>query len=186
MFYDMPRNVLRHSPEYLATFPGMFYNIPRNVLRHSPKCLRTFPGMLEYIPQNVWRHPPECLRTLLGIFGNIPQNVWGHSPECLATFPGMFGDIPRNVWGHSPECLAEYNIPPIPHVPHILFPIPIFLFLYTARFRETASEVFLRKGVIKICSKFIGEKPCQGAISEITLRLGCSPVNLLNIFRTSF
>ena len=47
---------------------------------------------------------------------------------------------------------------------------------------------------MKICSKFTGENPCQSVISikilcnfiEITLRHGCSPVNLLYIFRTPF
>ena len=55
-------------------------------------------------------------------------------------------------------------------------------------------EVFLWKSVLKICSKFTGEHPCRSAISiklqsnfiESTLRHGCSPVNLLNIFRTRF
>ena len=40
----------------------------------------------------------------------------------------MFGNIPRNVWGHSPE----YNIPPIPRVSRIPFPVPVFLVLYIA------------------------------------------------------
>ena len=40
----------------------------------------------------------------------------------------MFYDIPRNVWRHSPE----YNILPIPRVPRIPFPVPVFLFLYIA------------------------------------------------------
>ena len=81
------------------------------------------------------------------------------------------------------------------------------------------TDVFLGKGLLKICSKFIGEHPCRGAISiklqsnmfscsskftgehpcrgatsiklqsnftEITLRHGHSPVNLLHISRTSF
>ena len=54
--------------------------------------------------------------------------------------------------------------------------------------------MFLGKGVLKICSKFTGEHPCQSVIStklksnftEIALRHGCSPVNLLHIFRTPF
>ena len=54
--------------------------------------------------------------------------------------------------------------------------------------------MFLRKGVLKICGKFIGEHPCRSAISikllgdfiEIALRHGCSPVNLLHILRTPF
>ena len=53
-------------------------------------------------------------------------------------------------------------------------------------------EVFLGKGVLKIGNKFTGEHPCRSAISiklqdnfiEITLRHGCSSVNLLYIFRT--
>ena len=49
-------------------------------------------------------------------------------------------------------------------------------------------EVFLGKGVVKICSKFTGQHPCQSTISidEIALRHGCSPVNLLHTFETSF
>ena len=53
--------------------------------------------------------------------------------------------------------------------------------------------VFLRKGVLKICTKFT-EHPFQSEISikllckfiEITLRHGCSSVDLLHIFRTPF
>ena len=54
--------------------------------------------------------------------------------------------------------------------------------------------MFLRKGVLKICSKFAGEHPCQSVFSiklqsnfiEIELRDGCSPANLRHIFRTPF
>ena len=54
--------------------------------------------------------------------------------------------------------------------------------------------MFLRKGVLKIRSKFTGERSCRSAISiklqsnfiEITLRHECSPVNLLHIFGTPF
>ena len=53
--------------------------------------------------------------------------------------------------------------------------------------RSSRSEVFLGKGVLKICSEFSGENPkFQSNFSEITLRQGCSPVNLLHIFRRSF
>ena len=60
--------------------------------------------------------------------------------------------------------------------------------------RSSRSEVFLGKGVLKIYSEFSGENPCRNVISikfqsnfsEITLRQGCSPVNLLHIFRRSF
>ena len=60
-------------------------------------------------------------------------------------------------------------------------------------FRSSPAEVFLRKGVLKICSKCTGEHPCRSVISkklqstlESTLRHGCSPVNLLHFFRTPF
>ena len=54
--------------------------------------------------------------------------------------------------------------------------------------------MYLGKGVMKICGKFTGEHPCRGTISikllsnftEIALWHGCSPVNLLHIFRTPF
>ena len=60
--------------------------------------------------------------------------------------------------------------------------------------RSSPPQVFLRKTVLKIYSKFIGEQPCGSVISiklqsnfiEITLRHVCSPVNLLHIFRTPF
>ena len=61
-------------------------------------------------------------------------------------------------------------------------------------YRSNHPEVFLRKGVLKICSTFTGKHPCWSAISikllcnfiEITLRHGCPPVNLLYIFKTTF
>ena len=49
------------------------------------------------------------------------------------------------------------------------------------KIRSRPPEVFLRKGVLKICSKFTGEH-----LIEITLRHGCSPVNLQHIFRIPF
>ena len=61
-------------------------------------------------------------------------------------------------------------------------------------FRSSHRDVFLGKSVVKICIKFTREYPCRGVISiklqssliEITLRHGCSPINLLHIFRTLF
>ena len=61
-------------------------------------------------------------------------------------------------------------------------------------FRSSHPEMFLRKGVLKIRSKFTGEHTCRSVISikllcafiEIALRHRCSPVNLLHIFRTPF
>ena len=74
-------------------------------------------------------------------------------------------------------------------------------------FRSSPPEVFLGIGVLKICSQFRGEHSCWSVISieslvpflyplktsdvfsgyiEITVRHGCSLVNLLHIFRPSF
>ena len=56
----------------------------------------------------------------------------------------------------------------------------------------TFSPLFILS--IKKCSKFTGDHPCRSVISiklicnliEIALRHGCSPVNLLYIFRKTF
>ena len=61
-------------------------------------------------------------------------------------------------------------------------------------FRSNHPELFLGKSILKICSKFKGENPCRSVISiklqsnfiETTLRHGCSPLNLLHIFKTLF
>ena len=60
--------------------------------------------------------------------------------------------------------------------------------------RSNSPEVFLGKGILKICSKCTGERQCRKVISiklqsnfiEITLQHGCSPVILLHNFRTPF
>ena len=51
-------------------------------------------------------------------------------------------------------------------------------------YRSSHSEMLLGKGVLKICSKFTREHPCQSNFMEIALRHVCSPVNLLHIFKT--
>ena len=61
-------------------------------------------------------------------------------------------------------------------------------------YRSSRPEVFLGKGVLKICSKFTRDHPYRNVISiklqsnciEITLRYVCSPVNYLHILRTPF
>ena len=61
-------------------------------------------------------------------------------------------------------------------------------------FRRSLLDVFLGKVVQKICSNFKGESSCRSAVLiklqsnfiEITFRHGCSPVNLLHIFKTPF
>ena len=70
----------------------------------------------------------------------------------------------------------------------------IYLIANASMYRSINPQVFLRKGVLNICSKFTGKHPCQSVISikllcnfiEITLRHGCSTVNLLHIFRSPF
>ena len=60
--------------------------------------------------------------------------------------------------------------------------------------RSSHPEVFLEKGVLKICCKIRGEHPCRCvtlikllcSFIETILRHGCSPVNLLHIFRKPF
>ena len=60
--------------------------------------------------------------------------------------------------------------------------------------RSNHPKVFLGKGFLKICSKITGEHTCRSVIPIkllcnfviITLRHGCSPVNLLHVFRTPF
>ena len=60
--------------------------------------------------------------------------------------------------------------------------------------RNSHPEVFLRKGVLKICSKFTRGHTFRSAISiklicnciKIALQHGCPPVNLVYIFRIPF
>ena len=62
--------------------------------------------------------------------------------------------------------------------------LPKYLLIHFLR--SNLPEMLLGNGVLKICSKLIGEHPCRSVISiklqsslfEITLRHGCSPVNL--------
>ena len=66
--------IFEYSLDFLRTFPEMFGDILRNIWRHSPECLATFPGIFD-IPRNIWRHSPECLVTFPRIFGDIPRNI---------------------------------------------------------------------------------------------------------------
>ena len=69
-----------------------------------------------------------------------------------------------------------------------------FRTLCTTLSTSSPPEVFLRKGILKIRSKFTGEHSCRSAISiklqnnfiEIALRHGYFSVNLLYIFRIYF
>ena len=61
-------------------------------------------------------------------------------------------------------------------------------------FRHSPPDVFLGKGILKICNNFTRGHPCRSVISikvlcnfiEIALHHMCSPVNLLDIFRIPF
>ena len=56
--------------------------------------------------------------------------------------------------------------------------------------RSRHPEMFLRKDVLKICSKLTREHQSMSKLLcnfiEIALRHGCSPLNLLHIFRIPF
>ena len=56
--------------------------------------------------------------------------------------------------------------------------------IWFASSRSSLPEVFLEKCVLKICSKVTGEHPCRSVMGEV--RYGCSPVDLLHVFRTPF
>ena len=70
----------------------------------------------------------------------------------------------------------------------------VYWHIYPYIYRSSHLEVSLGKCVLKIRCRFIGEHPWWSAISiklisnfiEIALRHGCSPVNLLHMFRTPF
>ena len=88
----------------------------------------------------------------------------------------------------------EYVFPSFPHTGLAIRGHGMLHSNETSIVRSSHSKMFLRKGVLKIYSKLTGEHPCRSAISiklqsnfiESTLRHGCSPVNLLHIFRTPF
>ena len=87
----------------------------------------------------------------------------------------MFAGVWINLWGISKTRICKLNYKSL-------------------HFRSSHPEVFLGKGVLKICSKFTGEYLSRSVISrkllssfiEITLWHGCSPVNFLYIFRIPF
>ena len=82
------------------------------------------------------------------------------------------------------------NVYPLKFIDNCIFQFLSKVFEHNKR---SHPEVFLVKGILKICRKFPGQRSCRSAISikllfnfiEITLRHGCS-VNLLNTFRTPF
>ena len=54
MFEDIPRHVMQHLKEWLATFPRMFFTLP-GTFEDIPRMFRdaTFHRMFGDVPQNV-------------------------------------------------------------------------------------------------------------------------------------
>ena len=79
------------------------------------------------------------------------------------------------------------------HGGNIFYPIRLMQLLKLLRVRSSPPGVFLEKGVLKICSKFTEEHPFRSVISmkllynfiEISLLHGCSPVNMMDIFKNT-
>ena len=72
--------------------------------------------------------------------------------------------------------------------------VKYFLEMQVMYIRSSHPELFLGKGVLKICSKITEDRQCWYAVLikllchfiEITLQHWCSPVNSRHIFRTPF
>ena len=75
------------------------------------------------------------------------------------------------------------------YVVYFFLHLVIYSLFYKNIFRSSHPDVFLVKGVLKICSKFTEEHPCRSLISiklqinliEITLRRECSPINFVRV-----
>ena len=116
-----------------------------------------------------WRHSCQCSSVL-------SQQIYTHGLHIFEIRTAS-RVLSWKIWRTVKRPVPEMSLRPFP-----------------ASFRSSPPEVILRKGVLKICSKFIGEHPCRSVIwikplcnfIEIILRHGCSPVNLQHIFRTYF
>ena len=91
--------------------------------------------------------------------------------------------------------LSLYSLTLLAKSKFSIFASVVFLSDYLHHlYRSNPPEVFLGKGVLKICGKYTGKYPCRSVISiklqsnfiEIALQHGYSPVNLLHIFRAPF
>ena len=58
------------------------------------------------------------------------------------------------------------------------------LWMLSVNFRSSRSELFLGKGVLKICSQFTGEHRCRSASSHF--EVGVTLTVIVNILRTPF
>ena len=133
----------------------------------------------------------KCMKDLGWIFfegGSYEAEIIFEYKEIIFSVPWKVKQVQKRQILHTiipTICITNFQIP--------------FLksrdFLCNLRQKQLSRAwVLLRKGVLKRCSKFTGENPCRSAISmkllcnfiEITLRHGCSPVNLLHTFRIPF
>ena len=108
-----------------------------------------------------------------------------------------FTFIEKEIFDGHPEFLSVGNTFGVKLLKYCFWCVLELLHLHIYSFalcRSNSSEVFLGKGVLKICSKFKGVHPYRSVIStklqnnfiEIALRHGYYPVNLLHIFGTPF
>ena len=113
----------------------------------------------------------------------------------LNIFLGIFCKFQNNNFRELFSIIHHHkSISSSQHKTYAMFFIENYKFSAKTKSRKSHLDIFLRKGVMKICSTFTEEHPCRSVISlkvlcsfiEIVLRHGCSPVNLLHIFRTSF
>ena len=114
------------SPESSWTFPGISSNTPRNLPEYSPESSGTFPRIFNNIHRNLLEHFSESLITFHEISWNHPWILLEHSPESFRAFSGMLKSE------HSPEFSKKFsgilvNIPRVPSISRIPFPIPVFL-----------------------------------------------------------
>ena len=125
------------------------------------------------------------------------KNIWLHDVQFLQMHYRV--NKYKYSWTHAARNLrGPKNVSKLYYFSNytrfLLCSLTFVTYKYMPYFRSSHPEVFLVKGVWKICSKFTGEHTCWNVISikllcnftEITLRNGCSPVNLLHIFRTPF
>ena len=64
---------------------------------------------------------------------------------------------------------------------YITIKLELSSFVRAQMFRSSHPEVFLGKGVLKICSKFTGEHPCRSAISTAPVPRNTSGRLFLNV-----
>ena len=123
--------------------------------------------------------PMQLIKLLIAIFSNYFYiNGKVYLSFCVCVYVSL---AYVNIVGHD-VCMC------------ILYKYFAFILLCSSFWinRSSRPEVLLEKGVLIICGKFAGGHPCRSVISRkllcnfIRLRQGCSPVNLLHFFWTSF